>query len=71
MQTWKLIDTGSNIGAYNMAADEELLGRAQAGEAMPVLRFYAWDPPAVSLGRFQDIKLAVNADAVRGSASTL
>ena len=63
--SWKLLDSGSNIGAYNMAADEELLGRAQAGEAMPVLRFYAWDPPAVSLGRFQDIKLAVNADACK------
>jgi lipoate-protein ligase A len=34
------IDSGPNIGAYNMAVDEELLARAQAGEAVPVLRFY-------------------------------
>ncbi len=48
-----------------MAMDEELLARAQAGEAMPVLRFYGWDPPAVSIGRFQDMKTSVNADACR------
>jgi lipoate-protein ligase A len=62
---WQYIDSCPNIGAYNMAVDEELLAHAQAGEAMPVLRFYGWDPPAVSLGRFQDMKTAVNADACR------
>jgi lipoate-protein ligase A len=62
---WQYIDSGSNIGAYNMAVDEELLAHAQAGEAMPVLRFYGWDPPAVSLGKFQHIESAVNADACR------
>jgi lipoyl(octanoyl) transferase len=62
---WQYIDSGPNIGAYNMAVDEELLTRAQAGEAMPVLRFYGWDPPAVSIGRFQDTKAAVNAEACK------
>ncbi len=62
---WRYIDSGTNIGAYNMAMDEELLARAQAGEAMPVLRLYTWSPPAVSLGRFQDIETAVNVDACR------
>jgi lipoate-protein ligase A len=65
MPTWKLLDSGSNIGAYNMAVDEELLARAQAGEAVPVLRFYGWDPPAVSLGRFQHFESAVNAEACK------
>lgn len=63
MTTWKLLDTGANIGAYNMAVDEELLARAQLGETMPVLRFYAWAPPTVSIGRFQKIETAVNRDA--------
>lgn len=62
---WQYIDSGSNIGAYNMAVDEELLSRAQAGEGVPVMRFYAWDPPAVSIGRFQDVKTAVNAEACK------
>ena len=65
MTTWRYIDDGPNIGAYNMAIDEELLARAQAGEAMPVLRFYAWRPPAVSLGRFQKIEAAVNREVCK------
>jgi lipoate-protein ligase A len=65
MPSWHYIDSGHNIGAYNMAVDEELLARAQAGEAVPVLRFYGWDPPAVSLGRFQHLESAVNAEACR------
>jgi len=60
---WHLIDSGPNIGAYNMAIDEELLARAQAGKTAPVLRFYAWSTPAVSIGRFQKIEAAVNAEA--------
>jgi len=63
MNKWRLFDTGANIGAYNMAVDEELLARAQSGEQVPVLRFYTWDPAAVSIGRFQKIDDAVNADA--------
>ncbi len=65
MSTWKLFDSGANLGAYNMAVDEELLARAQAGAREPVLRFYSWHPPAVSLGRFQDKRTAVNADACK------
>ncbi len=48
-----------------MTVDEELLARAQAGDDMPVLRFYTWDPPAVSLGRFQTAETSVNADACK------
>ncbi len=65
MHTWDYIDSGPNIAAYNMAVDEELLARAQAGEHTPVLRFYTWNPPAVSLGRFQKIEEAVDAEACR------
>jgi lipoate-protein ligase A len=60
---WRLLDSGPNIGAYNMAIDEELLARAQAGEATPVLRIYTWHPPAVSIGKFQKITTAVDAIA--------
>jgi lipoate-protein ligase A len=65
MTTWKLLDTGADTGARNMAVDEELLARAQVGATLPVLRFYTWDPPAVSLGRFQDIGAAVDAGACK------
>ncbi len=59
------LDSGPNIAAYNMAVDEELLARAQSGGRTPVLRLYSWAPPAVSLGRFQKMADAVNADACR------
>jgi len=65
MPTFKFIDSGFNIGIYNMSLDEELLARAQAGEKIPVLRFYGWRPPAVSIGRFQKIEDAVDAEASR------
>jgi lipoate-protein ligase A len=65
MNKWRLIDSGPNLGDYNMAVDEELLARAQAGEKVPVLRFYTWDPAAVSIGRFQKIEEAVNADTCK------
>src|SRR5205807_5872283 len=38
-------------GPRQMAADEVLLAAAVEGVAS--LRFYAWDPPALSLGYFQ------------------
>ena len=39
-------------GSWNMALDEALLHRAAAG-APPVLRFYEWAEPTLSLGYFQ------------------
>jgi lipoyl(octanoyl) transferase len=65
MNRWIYIDSGPNLGAYNMSVDEELLARAQAGEKTPVLRLYSWNPPAVSLGRFQKIDFAVNTEACK------
>ena len=47
---------------YNMAMDEALLETVAAG-AVPVLRFYAWSPPAVSIGYFQGIEEEVDRDA--------
>ncbi len=54
--TWRLIiDDAPRSGAANMAMDQALAEAAAAGEAPPTLRFYRWQPPAVSLGRHQPI----------------
>lgn len=45
----RVLDTGAHPPAWNMAFDEVLLG---AG-GPPTLRLYRWDPPGLSLGRFQ------------------
>ncbi|MFA5073292.1 MAG: lipoate--protein ligase family protein [Nitrospirota bacterium] len=63
--TWHLIDSGEQSGAYNMALDEKLLDHANKEPSSPILRFYQWQPPAVSLGRFQNIATAINQDACR------
>ena len=65
MNAWRFLDSGPSTGAQNMAIDEELLRDAARPGALPVLRFYTWSPPAVSLGRFQDAERAVNAEACR------
>lgn len=50
MQTWRLIHTTPADGATNMAIDEAILTAVAAGDLPPTLRFYAWDPPCLSLG---------------------
>lgn len=46
----RLLRTGSASAPSNMAVDEVL---ARSSSDHPVLRFYAWDAPAVSFGYFQ------------------
>jgi lipoate-protein ligase A len=52
--SWRLIDTGPLDGPANMAIDEALLACFDPEQSAPVLRLYGWNPPALSLGRFQD-----------------
>ena len=61
---WRIIiDEQPRSGAANMALDQALAEAAAAGDSPPTLRFYRWQPPAVSLGRHQPIA-EVNAAAV-------
>jgi len=64
---WRLIDSGFQTGAMNMAIDEVLLHAVASGESPPVLRFYRWAPATVSLGYAQsvatDVDLAVCREA--------
>ena len=52
-ETWRLIHDPPLPGKENMARDLEIHRQVARGEAPPTLRFYTWDPPALSLGRFQ------------------
>lgn len=52
---WRLILSPPLPGAWNMAIDEALQATVRT-TGVPVLRFYAWSPPAVSVGYFQDVK---------------
>ncbi|MGA7827307.1 MAG: lipoate--protein ligase family protein [Geobacteraceae bacterium] len=52
-EVWRLIDSEPLDGPSNMALDEALLACFEPGSSAPLLRFYGWNPPAFSLGRFQ------------------
>jgi lipoate-protein ligase A len=58
------VDTGPGAAAWNMGVDEALLVAA-ATSPLPVLRFYTWRPPAVSLGYFQRPERELDLEALR------
>ncbi len=64
MKQWAFIDSGERSPAYNMALDEALLKWHSEGAIPPVIRFYGWNPPTLSIGYFQRIERDINMDAV-------
>jgi lipoyl(octanoyl) transferase len=63
MMTWRFLPPLDGSGALHMAADIALMEAVRAGNAAPVLRFYRWTPPGITLGRFQPAKGDVHLDA--------
>jgi lipoate-protein ligase A len=64
---WRLLRHGAATGAENMAIDEAITLAIAEGWVPPTLRFYAWAPPCVSLGRNQKhAELDVARCAARG-----
>ena len=64
-RVWRLLVTEPVDGATNMAIDEALWRSRQAAGAPPTIRFFAWDPPTVSLGYGQPLDEAVDVGACR------
>jgi lipoate---protein ligase len=60
-------DTQAGEPAWNMALDEAILEEAAAGRQRPALRFYTWNPPAVTIGYSQDAAAETNLDACRAA----
>jgi len=52
---FRFLDTGKNTPYMNMAIDEALLASNS-----PVLRFYQWLPPAISIGFSQSMSREIN-----------
>lgn len=59
---WRLINSGFADAATNMAVDEAILLAHSAGKVPPTLRFYGWQPAAVSLGYFQRAMSEIDVD---------
>jgi lipoate-protein ligase A len=55
LATWRLLRPAPADGATHMAIDEAILREVAAGSVPPTLRFYAWDPACLSLGRAQPV----------------
>ncbi len=53
-EPWRLLISRDASGAFNMATDEVLLESVIAG-GQSILRFYTWEPAALSLGVHQSI----------------
>ncbi len=62
-EKWRLLDTGLHDAFYNMALDEAI-AMARARNLVPnTLRFFRWDPSAVSIGYFQGMEEEVDTEA--------
>jgi len=50
MSQWRVITDNPMSGAWNMAIDEAILDAVSAGDQLPTLRLYGWEPLCLSLG---------------------
>ena len=64
-RVWRLLVTEPADGATNMAIDEALWRGLREGTSPPTVRFFAWEPPTVSLGYGQPIGRDVDVEACR------
>src|SRR5438309_150849 len=65
MTAWRLLVTEPCDGATNVAIDEALWRGRHAGASPPTVRFFAWDPPTVSVGYGQPLDRHVDVAACR------
>ena len=72
-KAWRFIDSAGEPGFINMAIDEAILKGMEQEQKTPVLRFYTWSSPTLSLGykqklsfeQWQALNPANNIDLVR------
>jgi len=62
---WRLLPISTANAARHMATDEAIFEAYARGLVPPTLRFYTWDPPGVSCGRFQNIDSEVDLEACK------
>jgi len=54
-EQWRLLDTGLHDALYNMALDEAIAVARSKNLVPDTLRFFRWEPSAVSIGYFQSM----------------
>ena len=64
-EQWRLLQTGFNTAAANMAVDKAILVAHSEGMVPPTVRFYGWMPAAISIGYFQSLTDEVDLNACK------
>ncbi|MBI2144706.1 lipoate--protein ligase family protein [Candidatus Woesearchaeota archaeon] len=62
MNKWRVIDIAANNAFINMALDEAISQAVRTRESQPTIRFYKWQPSAVSIGYFQSLQDEVDTE---------
>ncbi|MDP2666049.1 MAG: lipoate--protein ligase family protein [Candidatus Diapherotrites archaeon] len=60
---WRFIPMETHTAAQNMALDEACAHALAEGKVNPTIRFYRWQPSAVSIGYFQSLRQEVDVEA--------
>lgn len=60
---WRVINTGFNDPAFNMALDEADIILTSQGKIPPTIRFYGWLPASISIGYFQKMRDEIDVEA--------
>jgi lipoate-protein ligase A len=63
MDTWRLLPLETNNAFMNMAIDEAIITARISGQVPNTLRFYRWQPSAVSIGKNQNPQNEIYLDA--------
>ena len=61
-QKWRILRYETHPASMNMAIDEAIAEMLSFNEASPTIRFYGWNPGAVSIGCFQNLEDEVDAE---------
>lgn len=64
-EEWGFLNSGSNDAAVNMALDEALLLWHSKGDIPPSLRFYSWNNPTLSVGKFQKVETTIDFESLK------
>lgn len=62
MNNWRLLKLETHDAYTNMAIDEAILTARTRNLAPNTIRFYRWNPSAVSIGKFQNVENEVQLD---------
>jgi len=64
-EQWRLLKTNFSTAFTNMAIDRAVLVMSSKGGVLPTVRFYGWEPSAISIGYFQSLEEEVDLDTCR------